>query len=197
MNAEGNPEIVLVGLNGRLYIVDERYESAQQLADDLRRFLDGKPTIARRPSLVDRIGKWARRHKRAVLAAVGTLAVAVVALVAATLLLAHQKRQTVRALAESRQSFRQYRAQLALTENNLALLRDQNGDFQGCLVDWNSGVPRIIDLMEPTVEGGSGVSSRMLSNVDMLRKVANSFHRVSLASSPRPKPVRILVFSVG
>ncbi len=119
---------------------DERYESAQQLADDLRRFLDGKPTIARRPSLVDRAGKWARRHKRAMLSAVGSLALVVVALVLTTLLLAHQKRQTERALAESHRSFRKYRVQLALTENNLALLRDQNGDCQQAEVSFNSAL---------------------------------------------------------
>jgi serine/threonine-protein kinase len=39
-----------------------RYASAQELADDLRRFLDGKPTVARPLGRVGRIGRWARRH---------------------------------------------------------------------------------------------------------------------------------------
>jgi tetratricopeptide (TPR) repeat protein len=60
----------------------------------------------------------------------GILVLAVVALVVTTLLLAHQQQQTQRALAEARRNFQQYRAQLALTENNLALLQDQNGDFR-------------------------------------------------------------------
>ena len=42
---------------------DDRYLSAQALADDLERFLAGKPTLARRPSLADRAAKWARRHR--------------------------------------------------------------------------------------------------------------------------------------
>ena len=33
---------------------------------------------------------------------------------------------------------------------------DQNRDSQGRFVGWNSRVPRIMDLMEPTVKSGSG-----------------------------------------
>jgi tetratricopeptide (TPR) repeat protein len=41
----------------------ERYATAQELADDLRRFLDDRPILARRPNLIQRARKWARRHK--------------------------------------------------------------------------------------------------------------------------------------
>ena len=53
---------------------DERYATARELAEDLRRFLEGKPILARRPSLGARSSKWARRHKRSVAAAAGALA---------------------------------------------------------------------------------------------------------------------------
>src|SRR5262245_17093916 len=41
----------------------DRYATAQELADDLRRFRNDEPIQARRPSLVQRARKWARRHK--------------------------------------------------------------------------------------------------------------------------------------
>jgi serine/threonine protein kinase/tetratricopeptide (TPR) repeat protein len=44
----------------------ERYTTAQELADDLQRFLDDKPVRARRPSFFDRAAKWSRRHRTAV-----------------------------------------------------------------------------------------------------------------------------------
>jgi tRNA A-37 threonylcarbamoyl transferase component Bud32 len=47
-----------------------RYRSAQELADDLRRFVNGDPIKARRPSLRERAVRWLRRHRsRSVLAA--------------------------------------------------------------------------------------------------------------------------------
>jgi tetratricopeptide (TPR) repeat protein len=46
--------------------VDLRYGSATELAQDLRRFLDGRPILARRPLPPARMARWARRHRIAV-----------------------------------------------------------------------------------------------------------------------------------
>src|SRR5262245_4147721 len=59
-----------------------RYGSADHLADDLRRYLDGEPIAARRLSKVGRALKWCRRKP----AAAGLLAVSLFALIAFGLL---------------------------------------------------------------------------------------------------------------
>jgi serine/threonine protein kinase/Tfp pilus assembly protein PilF len=41
----------------------DRYGTALELADDLRRFLEGKPITARRPSVIDLASKWAQRNR--------------------------------------------------------------------------------------------------------------------------------------
>jgi serine/threonine-protein kinase len=43
-----------------------RYASAQELAEDLRNFLEDRPIRARRPGLLERAGKWSRRHRSVV-----------------------------------------------------------------------------------------------------------------------------------
>ncbi|MBN2474358.1 MAG: serine/threonine protein kinase [Pirellulales bacterium] len=78
-----------------------RFATARELADDLRRFLEGKPTLARRPTLIDRVGKWARRHKTAVRAAAAVMAVALVGLIVSTLMIATEQAKTERALVQS------------------------------------------------------------------------------------------------
>jgi tetratricopeptide (TPR) repeat protein len=56
----------------------DRYATAQELADDLRRWLEDRPIRARRPSLRQVAGRWARRHRAAVGAAAAVLVVAAV-----------------------------------------------------------------------------------------------------------------------
>src|SRR5438105_4887288 len=48
---------------------EQRYASAEALAEDLDRYLKHEPIRARRPTVVQRALKWARRHKTVVRAA--------------------------------------------------------------------------------------------------------------------------------
>ena len=61
----------------------ERYVTAGELAEDLGRFLDDRPVLARRPSLSNRAAKWALRHRPAVVWAVLLFASLLIGLTAA------------------------------------------------------------------------------------------------------------------
>jgi tetratricopeptide (TPR) repeat protein len=79
----------------------DRYACAQELADDLRSFLENKPIHARRPGLKEHVTKWAWRHKPLVTAGGLVLLVAVVALAVCMVLVWQEKERTVVALAEA------------------------------------------------------------------------------------------------
>jgi tetratricopeptide (TPR) repeat protein len=66
--------------------VTSRYDKAQDMADDLRRFLEHKPIRACRASLLERAGKWARRHVALVTSIGAALIVATVSFLIAALL---------------------------------------------------------------------------------------------------------------
>lgn len=66
----------------------ERYDTAQDMADDLQRFLDDKPIHARRPTLLEKTTKLARRHRGVVASIVVALFLLVAGLSVATGLIA-------------------------------------------------------------------------------------------------------------
>ncbi len=70
----------------------ERYGSAEQLAADVQRYLDGQPVLARPDTLIYRTGKFVRRHRTAMTLAVLALAL----LLGFTGLLLTQRRQIER-----------------------------------------------------------------------------------------------------
>ncbi len=49
---------------------EDRYPTAGDLAADLQRYLQNQPILARPPSIIDRVRKWARRHPSVVIASV-------------------------------------------------------------------------------------------------------------------------------
>jgi Tfp pilus assembly protein PilN len=75
----------------------DRYPTAQALADDLRRFLEDKPILARRPSLLEKAARWSRRRRGLVAAGIGVLLLAVCGLTASTLLFNWQMGKTQKA----------------------------------------------------------------------------------------------------
>jgi serine/threonine protein kinase len=79
----------------------ERYATAQDLADDLQRFLDGRPILARRPTPAERLRGWSRRHPTLAVAGVVALVLLAVASLVSTVLV---RREQSRTLAEQRKA---------------------------------------------------------------------------------------------
>ena len=79
---------------------DRRYQSAAQLADDLQRYLDGRPVLAAPDSTRYRATKFVRRHRAGVAAA----GVALIALLGGAVVAIHEARvaRQERARAEAR-----------------------------------------------------------------------------------------------
>jgi serine/threonine protein kinase len=98
----------------------DRYGTAQELADDLQRFLDGRPILARRPTPADRLRAWARRHPSIVGAGVVALVLlSVASLVSAALV----RREQARTLAEQRRAEAAYRQERRRAEEAEARFR--------------------------------------------------------------------------
>jgi serine/threonine protein kinase/Tfp pilus assembly protein PilF len=67
------PELETVVLKALEKNPQDRYATAKELANDLRNWQQDRPIQARRPGIIQRSRKWARRHKPAVWAAVAIL----------------------------------------------------------------------------------------------------------------------------
>jgi tetratricopeptide (TPR) repeat protein len=90
----------------------DRYASAQEFADDLRRFVEDKPILASPPRLLSRAGKWARRHRSVVYAAATVLLVAFIGQSYSMLLLARKNAEKEQALIAADKNLRQAHAVL-------------------------------------------------------------------------------------
>jgi serine/threonine protein kinase/Tfp pilus assembly protein PilF len=99
MNKAIPAELEIIVLKAMAKSPAERYATAQEMADDLRRFLDDKAIQARRPTLRQRLGRWSRRHQALVRSAVVVLLLAVVGLTGSTVLIARARQRTKQALA--------------------------------------------------------------------------------------------------
>ncbi len=69
LNSTIPPELETIVLKAIEKEPQDRYATAQELAEDLRRYLEDRPILARRPSWRQVAIKWARRHKPVVWAA--------------------------------------------------------------------------------------------------------------------------------
>jgi WD40 repeat protein/serine/threonine protein kinase len=93
-----------------------RFNTAQELADDLRRFLEDRPIKAKRPTLGQRAAKWARRHTAIVYSALVLLSLAVMGLSAGILMIGREQSRTAQIAENLRRRDYVQRINLALRE---------------------------------------------------------------------------------
>lgn len=127
----------------------DRYPTAQALADDLRCFLDGHPPRARRPSLLDRGLKWLWRHRRFAAASFAALAAITIAATVGLVLLARAYAAKEAALARAIDYLGQARAVVDL----LANLADDLTDLPG-------SEPLRLALLQETLAYYDGFNAR-------------------------------------
>ncbi len=88
---------------------EDRYTTAREFAEDLQCVLDGKPTVARPPTIPERLAKWARRHMRVVAAAAVLCLFAVLGMATSMFLIAREKIKTEQNCARAERNFREAR----------------------------------------------------------------------------------------
>lgn len=151
---------------------DERYPTARALADDLRRFLNGEPTQARRPTTVDRTVKWALRHRKTV-ALAGTFMV-VLTCVSATmaLMIAQGERRTHAALAASEENRQR-------AEEHYRQAREMVDRFGGVaneLARLPGAEPLRRSLLNDTLEYYRQFISRAAGDSQLAAEMAGAYH---------------------
>lgn len=72
----------------------ERYQTADAVAEDLRRFLDDRPILARRSSAAERLWRWCRRHPAVAIPSAALILLLLLTTVGSTLAAAYLQRQT-------------------------------------------------------------------------------------------------------
>jgi serine/threonine protein kinase len=84
----------------------DRYATAAEFADDLRRFVDHRPITARTPSLISQSKTWIRRHPATTAASLAVAGICAVALAASLALVTAEQAKTTAALNNANANLR-------------------------------------------------------------------------------------------
>jgi serine/threonine protein kinase len=175
----------------------ERYVTAQELADDLQRFLEDQPIRARRPSLAERATKWVRRHHAMVALALAALLVVVAGLSVATAL-------TARAYEREREKAREAAEQRARSEENFRKALEAVDQLVRIGEKELAGKPELEGLrwglLEAALEYYRGFIDQRQDDPTIRRELENSQRRVeailgeltTLAGAPQYIPLHWL-----
>jgi eukaryotic-like serine/threonine-protein kinase len=95
----------------------DRYASAGEMAADLRRFLEERPILAKRPTLLDQARKWLRRHPAFVPTTLVLLVLGTLGLSIGLAALAREQRETKKAYEREKQRVNEAEARFELARS--------------------------------------------------------------------------------
>jgi eukaryotic-like serine/threonine-protein kinase len=101
----------------------DRYGTAQEMADDLARFLEGRPILARRPTLMERTRAWSRRHPSLVGSGVAALILLSAASLVSTVLVRREQAKTLVEQRKAESAYRRERRRAEEAEARFGLAR--------------------------------------------------------------------------
>ncbi len=137
---------------------DRRYSSAQELAEDIQRYLDNRPVLARRDSLVYQVRKWIQRSP---LTATAIAAAIVVAAIAGTY-----------AYIEGRRAERRFAQVRSLATTYIFDFDDKIKDLQGSL-------PARVFAVETAAKYLDSLSTEAANDVGLLSDLAAAYIMVA------------------
>jgi len=110
----------------------DRYSTAEDFAEDLKRFLDDKPILARRPNQLELARKWLRRHPGFVIATMILLALTTVGSLIASAIIHGEQLKVEQAYQRERARADEVEAQYQLARRSVdELLRASEEELAG------------------------------------------------------------------
>ena len=161
---------------------ESRYATGQDVADDLRRFLEDKPIQARRPSMAERAGKWSRRHQAVVASAAVLLVMAVVSLATSMALIWRAQRKTDDALAEARQNLLAADEQGRIARQRASEAEAARNDAERAAAESRA----VIDFLVKDLLGSASPEKTRSRKVTVDEVLANAEARIDQALGEQP-----------
>lgn len=161
---------------------DDRYQSAQRLADDLRAFLENRPIEAKPPTILGLAQKWSRRHKPLVASTILSTATLVLVslgvLAASNMAITRERNEKAIALNERTAALSRAEANFDMVLAVIARMFDHVGN------ETIAEVPQMDQLRKDVLDDALGFYEKLLTENPDDKKVqfaaARAYNRVAL-----------------
>jgi serine/threonine protein kinase len=148
-------ELETIVLKAMAKVPGERYATARELADDLERWLKDEPIRARRPTLREKVVKWARRHRSVTVSAAILLVLAAAGSLVGSVLLALEQ-------AKTEAAYRREREQRTRAEKSFREARAAVDFFTRVSKEDLVGKPEVSDVRRKMLEAALGYYERFI-----------------------------------